>query len=111
MAACRACLAAGVEAVGHYHFAAAHVRLVLQLPPHLEKAHVGDRTRQMPVFHHAAHVQIFNADGMEAARQVRRELVQGIRADGGDASMQLRQLCLRLATIGRSLDLARQAAR
>lgn len=46
--------------------------------------------------------------GREPAREVRRELVQRVRADRGDAGVHLGQPGLRLATICRSLDLARQ---
>jgi len=45
----------------------------------------------VPILHHAADVQVFDADGMEAPRQVGRELVQGVQAHVGDAGMKAGQ--------------------
>ncbi len=42
----------------------------------------------MAVRHHAAHIQVLDADGMEPPGEVGRELVQGIRADVGDTGME-----------------------
>ncbi len=56
-----------------------------------------------------ARVQVLDANGVKAPCEVRRELVQRVRADGGDTGMQPRQSGLGFAAVGRSLDLARQA--
>lgn len=98
--ASRTRLAARVEPICHNDLPAAHHRLVFQLPTELEEAHIGDGAGQMAVPHHAAHVQVLNANGVESAREVRRELVQGVRTDRGNAGMQPRQLRLGLLAIG-----------
>ncbi len=48
----------------------------------------------MAVCHHTSHVQILNADGVEPAREIGRELVLGIIADVAAAGRQPRQLRL-----------------
>ncbi len=73
--------------------------------------HIGNGSRQMAVCHHTSHVQILNADGVEAAREIGRELVLGIIADVAAAGRQPRQLRLGFAAIGRAFLLAAQAAR
>ena len=75
-----------------YDLAAAHCGLVRQLAPELDETHVGGGSRRTAVLHHPAQVQVFNADSVKSARQVCCELVQGIRANGGDTAMQPRQV-------------------
>jgi hypothetical protein len=51
----------------------------------------------MPVTHHTAHVQVFDAGHREDGGDSRGQLVQRITLDGSDAAVQSRQLRLRLA--------------
>ncbi len=44
----------------------------------------------MVVCHHTSHVQILDADGVEPAREIGRELVLGIIADVAAAGMLAR---------------------
>ena len=81
------------------------------MPTELEEAHVGDGPRQTAILHHAAHVQVFDGDGMESACQITRELMQRIQSNGGDPRMQLRQLDLGFLAVGRALLLATETAR
>lgn len=46
----------------------------------------------MAVRHHAAHVQVLDADGMEPARDLCGEFVQGIEADVGEAGAAARRV-------------------
>jgi hypothetical protein len=50
----------------------------------------------MPVTHHTAHVQVFDADHREGGGDARGQLVQRITTDGTDTAVS-RQLRLRLA--------------
>jgi len=87
MSASRTRLATGKPAISNSNFPAAHIGLVLQLPPTLKKAHVRHRARQMPVLHHAFDIEVFNANGVKATGHVRGELVQGIIADTRGSGM------------------------
>ena len=65
----------------------------------------------MPVFDHAAHVQVLDADRVKPACQIGRELMQGIIANVADTGVQPGQFGLRLLPVLRAFDFARQAAR
>ena len=66
-----------------------NVRVVLH--PLCVKAHVGDGAGEVMVAHHAPHLQVFDAYDVEAAREIRRELVQGVEPDVCDPGMKPRQ--------------------
>ena len=71
-------LAPGWRLATTSHQAAAHRRLVFQLPPEFDEAHVRNGAGQAAILQHAAHVQVFNADGMETTRQASRKLVRRV---------------------------------
>jgi len=109
--AARAHLAARVPAIDKHYPAAAPGRLVFELTAQLRPPHVGNRARQAPVPQQAFHVQVLDADGVEAAHDAGRELVQAIPAQVADPGMQLRQFQFRLAAAARTFHLTRQRAR
>lgn len=87
--AARATRFAGREPPRHYlNRAPAPRAFVFQLTPQLSEATVRNCPRQMPVFHHARHVQIFNDNGALGFREPVRKVVKGVRADVGDARMK-----------------------
>ncbi len=111
MSTARTRLAAGIKPIRHPHLPSPHCGLVFQLPTELEEAHVGNGPRQTAILHHAAHVQVFDGDGMESACQITRELMQRIQSNGGDPRVQLGQLDLGFFAVGRALLLATETAR
>ena len=90
--AVRTRLAAWIPAIRNDDHPAALRRLVRQLTSELKKTHVGNSAQQAPVFAHAAHVQILNADSVKPARQIGPELVQSILPDVADSGVQPCQL-------------------
>ena len=42
--------------------------------------------RQVTIFDHASHIQVFDADGVKTARQIGCQLVQGILPASGSAN-------------------------
>src|SRR5712691_9203587 len=97
-----------MPAIRHDNPAAIHCRLIFKLSPELMEAHVGNRSRQPIIRHHAAHVQILNADHSEPCHQCRCQLMQGIRPDMGNPRMKPGNFGLRLAPVGRAFHLAGQ---
>ena len=83
--------------------------LVVKLAAQLKEAAIHDRAGEPPVAGHATHVEVFDADAGVSLRQHGRGLVRSVAANGGDAAMKPRQLCLCLAPVGRAFALARQA--
>lgn len=75
VATARACLAVRVPAIHHDDLTAAPRRLVLQLAVQLTRSHVSDCPRQATISEHALHVQVFNANGVEAASNIRAQLM------------------------------------
>ena len=80
-------LAAGKPAVYHDHLPPVPRGFVLDLPPKLAHAHVGNRAGQAVVLAHASHVQVFQSDDIGLADHGGRGLVQEIRAAGGDTGV------------------------
>ena len=98
-------LAARKEPVHQHHPAAVPLRLVLQLPPQLEQAQLGNAACQAPVLHHARHVQILNPHDRLGSRQSRGHLVQRVFPDVADFPMQPTNPIRRLATVSTALHL------
>ena len=101
-----ASLAGRIPLVRHDDTSALHRGLVFDLPTKLEHADIGDGTREFAVCHHAAHVQVFDADHIELVHDLRGGLVQRVLPDVGDPRVQPGQPRRRLAPVGRAFDLA-----
>lgn len=66
----RAEFAAGKPTIRHDNHPATPGSLVFQLPPALEKTHVGNGARQVTIAHNAFHVQTLDTNGMKTACQI-----------------------------------------
>jgi hypothetical protein len=82
--------------IRHHDTRAGHGRLVGKLATKLCHTDIGDCPCKVAIGHHAAHVQILDADGVEAFDQIRGQLMQGVIADIGDPSMKPCQIRLGL---------------
>ncbi len=74
-------------------------RFVLQLTAKFAKAHIRDLTRQLVIFKHPGHVQVFDGDHVEAPHEIGGQLMQGVRPDirnpgmePGDADLGFRHI-------------------
>ena len=77
--------------------------LVAEHPPGLAEPLVGDRAGELPVTGHPGHVQVLGHDRLVPARQVRRRLVQCVRADVRDAGVNPGEARGRLPRVRRAL--------
>ena len=98
-AAARTGLARRKPPAGDNEARAIEPRLVGQLPPELEEATIHNASRDVAIFGHALHVQVFNADGFERLGESGCEFVCRVAADVGNASMDASQTGLLLAPV------------
>src|SRR5271169_1115504 len=86
--ASRAASAARKEAVHEPELPAVPGAFVGQHPPELEEADVTNAPGHAPAPHHAAHVQVLDAEDAEAPDKVRRQLGKVVPAAVGDPGVQ-----------------------
>ena len=79
-------------AVYCHHLPSVPVRFVLDLPPELAHADIGNRAREAVVFQHPGDVQIFELNHVSAANNGRGGLMQEVSAHRRNVGMNLGNL-------------------
>ena len=87
-AAAGACLAAGIEAVGHLQAHTVHSCLVLYLPSQLAKGHVTDALCKTATLH-PLHIHVLNGDGLVGGGEDGGQLLHEVTTDVGDVVVLL----------------------
>jgi hypothetical protein len=84
----RACFTGRVKAVNNLQGLPVPLTLVLNLLPKQTHADIRNGAREAMVSHHAAHIQVFNADYIKSPHKVSGELMQRVGAGVGNVLMQ-----------------------
>ena len=91
-------------AVGYDDLGARELSFIGQHATKHTEPHVTNGPCELPVLHHALHVEVLKDNLLIGLGQSRRELVQPISTNGGNPGMQPAELALRFVPVGRKLD-------
>jgi hypothetical protein len=83
----------------HHKLARVAERFVRHLPSDFAETDVSDGASELVIPQHSGHIQIFQADGLVFAHQLRRDLMRPVVAQIRDALMQSGDLRLGLSPV------------